>query len=429
MVKIELGQTVDKLGNLFNSFRNTQTKDEALGHLYKTFTDSFQDKFDFDKFASNDNKSMQLATTIAKAAMKSGAVSGGLTMAGLTEGFSAIPVLFESVLEGISSLFAKEQPKQESFFPGEWVSIQVGFVKDNAADITARDQMFGDAMFEQEIPNYNVGFFIGYAGKEDRCTVFDAREGCVKEVAVPDVRSIPDQESLDHNELLREIKEVYFKKEGKHALARTRAEVAVGKDVMFNNVLYNVLEFEPVKQLVHLTRAGETIETALSNIKSFDADHMLTWLDGKTLNQFPRTVVKHGYCWLPQENNEVLCLVRRISGNTVDLVECATLASRLVANTEPLPVSEKFAALIGALPEFKRFRKAIMRGTEPWEIYKYRYLCKQSAVNRSIDALDTEALKNIVDTEKKEFGFVDEYLGHEIESLEAAYNEKVQIEI
>ena len=35
---------------------------------------------------------------------------------------------------------------------------------------------------------------------------------------------------------------------------------------------------------------------------------------------------------------------------------------------------------------------------------------------------------NIVDTEKKEFGFVDEYLGHEIESLEAAYNEKVQME-
>ena len=155
---------------------------------------------------------------------------------------------------------------------------------------------------------------------------------------------------------------------------------------------------------------------------------MLTWLEGKTLNQMPRTVVKHAYCWLPQENNEILCLVRRISGDTVDLVECATLTSRLVANTEPIPVSGQFAELVGSLPEFRRFRKAIINNTEAWEIFKYRYLCKQSAVNRSIDEVDSEALKNIVDTEKKEFGFVDEYLGHEIESLEVAYNEKIQIE-
>ena len=429
MVKsINLGDTVTELGNLFNSFRNNESKDDAIGHLFKKFT-SVAGKFKSDIFSSaGDNKFAELAGNIAKSAMKSTAVSGGLLAAGVTEGLSAIPAIFEAVIDGVVGLYSKAQETQESFFPGEWITMQRGFVDDPEDDMRKRDLMFGEATYEMQIPNYNVGFFIEYSGHEAQCMVFDAKEGKVNEIPVSDVRSAPDQTVLDSHPMLRDIKEVYFKKEGKNALAKTQAEVSIGKDVMFKDILYNVLEFEPVKQLVHLVRDGEVVQTALQNIQNFDASNTLTWLNGNTLEQAPRTLVKWGYCWVQNENVENLYIVTRIVKDVAELIDLETGKPLTTAVTRPIPASPKFGEMLASLPEFRRFRKHVIAGLAPEPIWKYRYLCKQTTMNRYIDKMDKTDLKSAEATERHHYGIVPDDLSHEVIAMELAYNEKIEID-
>ena len=158
---MEFSATVKDLGNLFNTFRKSESKDEALGHLWKTFS-TVSDNFDAGEFITNDNKFMQLASSIAKKTVRNVAISGGLAAAGTTEGISVIPALFESVIEGVVGLFQKEKPSNESFFAGEWVSVQSGFIKDTNEDRMLRTEMFGDDDLLLEVPKYDVAFFIKY---------------------------------------------------------------------------------------------------------------------------------------------------------------------------------------------------------------------------------------------------------------------------
>ena len=75
-------------------------------------------------------------------------------------------------------VFKKDAPSNETFFPGEWVSVAKGFMKDNRADIAMRDSFWEDAGDNMiEIPNYNVAFFVRYVRDGTRALVFDCREG------------------------------------------------------------------------------------------------------------------------------------------------------------------------------------------------------------------------------------------------------------
>ena len=92
------------------------------------------------------------------------------------------------------------------------------------------------------------------------------------EVADTAIRAVPDQDKLDNNQFLTELKMLYFKKEGAPSLALTQNEVSIGKEVRFQDKIWDVLEFEPVKQAVHLIRDNKVVKTALSAIKGFDQD-------------------------------------------------------------------------------------------------------------------------------------------------------------
>ena len=398
---VEFSKTVKNLSNLFDTFRKSESKDEALGHLWKSFS-SATEHFDADVFQANDNKFVKLASDIAKSTVRNVVIGGGLKTVGATEGFSLIPALFESVVEGVVGLFKEKPPSDESFFEGEWISVRRGYVKDTDEDRWARTDMFGDDDLDMDIPNYDVGFFIRYT-TDDVSVVFDAREGKVVNVPTTDIRAVPDQGSLDGNEFLRDLKLMYFKKEGREAFAQTRNEISVGKEVSFEDKLWDILEFEPLKEIVHLVRDGEIVQAGLKAVKTMDQDNQLTWLTGKSTESFPQTLVKNGYCWKLEGNTEYLAVVSKIANNKVHICICKTGKFEEVPDTSLVQASSRFSQLVGNLPEFRRFQKNIIFERRPLPIWTYRHLCTQSARNRYVDKLDKKDLVTQYKTEKAKY--------------------------
>ena len=426
---VEFGKTVDGLKTLFNSFQKIESKDKAIHDVWSKFQ-SVIPGFDVDAFQSNDFKFGKLAGDIAKTFSKNVAVSGGLTAAGMTEGISVIPALIDSVVEGVIGLFKKDAPSNEQFFPGEWVSVQKGFIKDTSADIAWRDSMWEDADDgnQIEIPNYNVGFFINYTRDGTRALVFDCREGDVsKEISVDDIRSIPDQNTLDQNEFLRDLKLLYFKKEGATALAKTKDEVAVGKNVKFEDAIWDILEFEPIKKVVHLVKDNKVVQTTLDTIKSFDAQNQLTWLTDLGTESFPESLVKYNYCWVRGETFEDLGLVTRIDSRQVAVRLCKDGKTQILPEIACHHISDKFAELIVDLPEFRRFQRQVIQKVPTTPIWRYRHLIQQSLVDREVDKVDRDATKSKLQIERATYKVDDLDLSEKVKEMELAYNEKFEV--
>jgi len=417
--------TVQQLGDLFNSFRKKEDKTDAIHHVWETFK-SVTD-FDVDQFQGTRNKLVSLAGDIIKTTAKNVAISGGFTLAGITEGISALPALFESVVESVLGLY-KEDPPETGFFPGEWITVHDGFVKDNISDQVARGEMFDDfGDLELSIPNYDVGFFIKYT-RENRSTVFNAKKGTVMEVADTDIRAVPDQDKLDNNQFLTELKMLYFKKEGAPSLALTQNEVSIGKEVRFQDKIWDVLEFEPVKQAVHLIRDNKVVKTALSAIKGFDQDNQLTWLHGGSNESFPKTLLKYGFCWNNVQPEQQLCVLFEMSGSVSHVWRCVDATKEQVATGQLTPVSDKLAALITKLPEMRRFRNDVVFGVKPMRIWTYRHLCTQSYAHQSVDSIDKAELKKRFYEEKTVFQNIDSDILEKIREFELAYNERAEVD-
>ena len=422
---MEFSATVTELGNVFNTFRKSESKEDALGHLWKSFS-TVTKNFNADEFISNDNKFVQLAASIAKKAARNVAISGGLAAMGTTEGISVIPALFESVIEGVVGLFQKDKPSNESFFAGEWVSVQSGFIKDTNEDRMMRTEMFGDDDLILEMPEYDVGFFIKYTDG-DRSVVFDAQQGKVITVPSTDIRSIPDQFSLDDNEFLRDLKLLYFREEGKDAIAKTNKEVSIGKKVTFEDALWDIIEWEPAKQIAHLVRNGEIVEAGIKAIETLDQDNQLTWLTKKTTESFPNTLIKFGFCWKQEENVEVLCCVSEINGNFVDIVKCLTGDVERLPDTSLRAVSSRFSELISSLPEFRRFKNSLIFERRVVPIYTFRHLCTESVTNKFVDKIARKELISQYKTEKTAYNTVDPDIREKVRELELAYNERLEV--
>jgi hypothetical protein len=416
--------SLQQLGDLFNSFRKKEDKSEAIQHVWETFI-SVTD-FDTDIFEGTRNKMMDLAGDIIKTTAKNVAVSGGLTLAGITEGISALPALIESIVESVIGLY-KLDPPETGFFPGEWITVHVGFVKDTIEDEVARGAMFDDmGDLEIEIPNYDVGFFIKYT-RENRSSVFNAQKGKIMEVADTDIRSVPDQDRLDENKFLRELKALYFKKEGPNSLAETKDQVSVGKTVKWKDKIWEVLEFEPVKQAVHLLRDNEVVKTALSTIQGFDQDNQLTWLHGGSKESFPHSLVKFGFCWKTGDENQDLCVLKEMNGTLSIVFTCIDGKQHELPTMQLSPASDKLTSLLTKLPEMRRFRNDVIFRAKPMAVWTFRHLCTQSDAHRAIDKLDKVGLKQRFDEENKMFQTVDYDLTSKIKEFELAYNERAEV--
>jgi hypothetical protein len=304
----------------------------------------------------------------------------------------------------------------------------VGFVKDTIEDEVARGAMFDDiGDLELEIPNYDVSFFIKYT-RENRSSIFNAQKGKIMEVPDTDIRSVPDQDRLDENKFLRELKALYFKKEGYQSLAETTAQVSVGKTVKFKDKIWEVLEFEPVKQAVHLLKGNEIVKTALSTIQGFDQDNQLTWLHGGTNESFPHTLVKNGFCWKTGDDNQELCVVKEINGNLSIVYKCIDGSKHELPTIQLSPASDKLTSLLTKLPEMRRFRNDVMFRSKPMQIWTFRHLCTQSDAHRAVDNLDKMGVTKRFNEENKVFKTVDYDLRDKIKEFELAYNERAEVE-
>ena len=417
--------SLQQLGDLFNSFRKKEDKTEAIEHVWKTFQSVKH--LDVDVFQGTRNKLMDLAGDIVKTTAKNIAVSGGLSMAGITEGISALPALFESVVDSVLGLY-KLDPPEKGFFPGEWITIHDGFVKDTIDDEVARGEMFDDiGELELEIPNYDVGFFIKYS-RENRSLVFNAKKGKVMEVADTDIRQVPDQDKLDENQFLRELKLLYFKQEGYNSLAETKNQVSVGKEIKFKDAIWRVMEFEPVKQAVHLIKNNEIVKTTLDTIQGFNQENQLTWLRGESKESFPQSLTKFGYAWITGDTNQDLAIVAEINGNLSIVYKCIDGERSRLPTASLRPASDKLTSLLTKLPEMRRFRNDVRFGASPTPIWTFRHLCTQSDAHRSVDKLDKEELKSRFNEERKVFKEVDYDLSEKIKEFELAYNERAAVE-
>ena len=249
----------------------------------------------------------------------------------------------------------------------------------------------------------------------------------ISELPTDDIRSIPDQNALDDNEFLRDLKLLYFKKEGTEALAKTKDEVAVGKEVKFGDKIWDILEFEPIKKVLHLVRDNEVVQTTLDPIKSFDADNQLTWLTGKSTEQFPNTLVKYNYCWIRTNGTENLAVVKRINSTQIGAVTCKDGKYDVFPASSCHHVSDQFAELIVDLPEFRRFQRQVIQDVKISAIFRYRHLLSQSLQDRELDLLDKDGTKSRFFTERKTYGNVDYDLSEKVKEMELAFNEKYEV--
>ena len=409
------------VGSLFNTFRKSETKEEAISHLWKT-VGSHTKSFAAEKFQSLDGNFGEIAQNVANSFVSS-AVTGLVT--GEMKAFQMIPALIDGVLSGVMAWFESKGP-DINFNPGEWVSIVSGFHKDSKEVQFADAAMFQDDGDEFEKPIYDVAFFINLSTKED-CVVFDIKQGKIRTVNYKDVRLIPDQDALDSNTFLRDLKLLYFKEEGREEIAKTAKEVSVGKEVQFQNKLWEILEFNPVKKLVSLVKDNKVVKTTLSALENLDASNHLTWLGTQTMTAFPKTLEKYGYAWQTGENNEKLVCIKLLSGKKAVVVQCDSADTLDCMSFELNPISEKFKNVIINVPEFRRFRNAVIRDHKPIKIFTFDHLCTQSHQNREIDKMNKTKIQVRHDQEKKVFGVVDADLEDKVREMELAYNESMEV--
>ena len=411
-----------QLGDLFNSFRKDKDKSEAISKVWKTFSsvkdinvDALTDtQFDFLGVAK------QIGISFGRNMVTQGLAGANEVAVGGN--------LFEAVLENVLGLF-KESPPETGFFPGEWVAIHTGDVDDPLEDMVYRDSMFGSEMdMEEKIPNYDVGFYINHS-TDDMSVVFDCRKGTVTRVHTTELRSVPNQDSLDGNSFLADLKSLYFQKKGPSALSTNKDMIEIGKEVLFNGSLASVLEFEPVKKAVHLINsAGQIVETTVNEIRGVDQEHQLTWLGKQGNSGFPTTIMQYGFCWYMPDGDETLCCVKSINSGVVDVYFCTTALRKVVDDTMLRPVSEKLAELFTKLPEFRRFKTDLIYNRTPPRIWNYRHLCTESTEHREVDKVDRTGIDTRYKNEIKNYGVVDPDLQAKLEEFEVAYNEKGKVE-
>ena len=79
------------------------------------------------------------------------------------------------------------------------------------------------------------------------------------------------------------------------------------------------------------------------------------------------------------------------------------------------------------VPEFRRFRNAIINDFKPYKVFTFRHLCRQSHQNREVDKMNKEKIQLRYDQEKKVFGVVDPDLEDKVREMELAYNEAMEV--
>ena len=415
---IEFGEKLKGLGSLFNSFRKLESKDQALEHLWSKVGEVSKTYMN-EKF-SEGSELGQLAQSVANSFITT--ASAALITGAETEGISLIPALLESVMVGVMDWWNEKDPRS-NFRQGEWVSVLSGFRKQPSAVEWGEMLMFQDDGDEIEEPIYDVAFFIRVADDRHDCIVFDVKQGKCRTVPLNDCRSIPDQDSLNNNTFLQDLKLLYFQKEGSDDVANTKDEVATGKEVKFQNMMWEVLDFEPVKKMVSIVKDNKIVRTTLDAIEAMDADNQLTWLGRKTTSAFPVTLEKFGYAWKVGASDEELCCIIKLYASKARVIECRTAKIFEVDQKQLHKISDKFKNVMMNVPEFKRFRSHIISGRTASRIWTFRHMCTQSHQNREIDAMDKKAIQTRYDTQVQVFNSVDPDLKAKVKEMELAYNE------
>ena len=287
--------------------------------------------------------------------------------------------------------------------------------------------MFEDASdLEMQIPNYNVGFFIS-TSSEGKVTVWDCHVGDVYSCPMTDLRSIPDQDMLDNNELLRDLKVLFFKKEGQKAMTDGKDQIDLGGVVLYEEEPWTVMEIEP-DGAVHLFNAGKILKVDKGKLRSVDADHQIQWTEkNETMEQFPKSLTKFCWTWFQNADTDELHFISSINSDRITCFSTITAKSMTIGYSLCRRVSEQFSTLLNKLPEFKRFRNAVMQGQDPEKIWKYRNLTTERSKTKALDRLDKEGIKARFLDEELKYGVKDEDLIDKVTQLEVAMNEEYNV--
>ena len=419
---LEFGKNLKGLGTLFNSFRKSETKDDAIQDIWGRVTE-FSKSFVHDKI-DDTSELGQLAQSVANSFI---VTAGSALLTGAeTEGLSLIPALIDTVMTGVLDWWT-EADKDAKFSRGQWVSVITGFKKHSVGTSGfGLDMNYNDDEDEVEVPVTHAAFYIKTQANGTDCSVFDVQDGKVKTVAVTNVRPIQDQGALDDNEFLRDLKLLYFKEAGPDSVAKTFTDIAVGKDVMFADKLWEVLEFDPVKKIVSIVRDNKLVKTAIDAIDILDGDKTVTEFS-KSTNCFPNTIEKFGFAWLTGGSDEELCCVATIYGDKACIYFCSSGEKKDVDSKYLRKISDKFKNTIINVPEFRRFRGQIIRGRHPIRVWSFRHLCSQSNMTREMDTMEPKTVEKEFKFLMNQFQSIDDDLYEKQRELELAYNEAFDI--
>ena len=146
---LEFGKNLKGLGSLFNTFRKSETKEEAISHLWKTVGEHSK-RFAADKFESLDGQFGALAQSVANSFVSSAVTS---LVAGEMKAMELLPALIDSVLSGVMTWFDSTDDKP-AFNPGEWVSVVSGFHTESR-EIQLAEAMFQDVtLFVRQVTRW-----------------------------------------------------------------------------------------------------------------------------------------------------------------------------------------------------------------------------------------------------------------------------------
>ena len=418
---LEFGKNLKGLGTLFDTFRKKETRKQAIEDVWSRATE-FSKTFVADKV--NDSELGNLAQSIANSFI---VTASSTLLTGIeTEGLSLIPALMETVMTGVLDWWTEEDPHSH-FHRGEWVSVISGFQKHSRpTDFEGIDLFYEDDGDIDEIPIFDVAFYIKSHSNKNDCIVFDVKQGKVRTVAINDVRAIPDQASLNDNEFLRDLKLLYFKDEGPNAVLKAAKDIAVGKEVMFGDVLWEVLEMDPVKKIVSIVKDNKLVKTTFDALDIIDAEKIVTKF-GKTKDTFPNTVEKYGFAWMIGGPEENLCCISRLFGDKATIHLCETAEKMDVDSKQLRKISDKFKGTIVNVPEFRRFQGQIIRGGTPSRIWSFRHLCTQSNMSREMDSFVPQQVQKEYEFLMQQFQTIDDDMYEKAKELELAYNEAFEV--
>ena len=419
---LEFGKNLKGMGTLFNAFRKSETRDAALEDVWGRVTE-FSKVFAADKL--NDGSDLgHLAQSVANSFIVS--ASSALISGVETDGLSLIPAVIESVMTGVLDWWTEED-SHSHFHRGQWVSVISGFHKHNRpTSFEGVDLFYEDDGDEDELPIFDVAFYIKTHANKSDCIVFDVKQGKIRTVPLNDVRAIPDQSALNDNEFLRDLKLLYFKEEGPGALVQNLKDIAVGKEVMFGDVLWEVLEMDPVKNLVSIVKDNKLVKTTMDALEIIDGGKLVTQF-GKTKNAFPNTVEKFGFAWLIGGSEEQLCCIERIFGDKATIHLCESGEKIDVDSNRLRKISDKFKNTIMNVAEFRRFQGKIIRKGTPVGIWRFRHLCTQSNMSREMDTMVPETVEKEYKFLMQQFQTIDDDVYEKAKELELAYNEAFEV--